>query len=121
MITDLFLNEMAKALAGESYVVPTYLAFGSSVITESAGSTTLSGEFGSRVAVTDSRSTSTVTFTGTRSAASVSTSAGDTLNSMGLKSSSSGGTHLSETALSSIIHTTTFDIEVESIITFGRA
>lgn len=120
MINDNFLVELAKALAGESYVVPTYLAFGSSVLTESATSTSLSGEFGSRVAVTDSRALNVVTFNGLRSGASVSTSAGDTLNGMALFSSSSGGTILTNTALSSIIHSTAYDIEVDSVITISR-
>ena len=121
MITDNFLNEMAKALANESYVVPAYLVFGSDVISESASSTSLTGEAYSRVALTDSRASNVVTFTGLKTGASIASSVGHTLNAMAINSSASGGTHLSETLLSSIIHTTAFDVEVEARITNARA
>jgi hypothetical protein len=120
MINDNFLTEMAKALAGESYVVPAYLAFGSDVITESTTTTSLSGEFGTRGSLTDSRSSQTVTFTGLRLGATIATSAGETLNAMSLNSSSTSGSHLSEVLLSSILHTTAYDIEVVWQITTAR-
>lgn len=120
MINDNFLTEMSKALASESYDVPAYAAWGSTVLTVSATSTSLSGEYGARSALSDSRDGIEVAFSGLRTGASVSSSSGDVLNGISLNSASSGGTHLSEVLLSSIIHTTGFDITVDWRITTIR-
>lgn len=120
MITNNFLNETAKALAGESYVVPAYMAFGSTVITPNAATTTVTGETGARYGLTDSRSTNIVTWSGTRSGADVASSTGDTLNSVYMLSASTGGTVLSENTLASIIHTTSYDIAVDFAVTVSR-
>lgn len=111
MITDLALVETAKALAVESYVTPSYLVWGSSAIVENASSTSLSGEAFSRNTTTDSRVYNTVTWTAIKSGA-LASSSGDLLYSVGLNNSSSGGTHLAEKLLSSLTHTTAFDVEI---------
>lgn len=120
MITNNFLNETAKALAGESYVVPTFMAFGSTVITPNAASTVVTGEIGDRYALSDSRSNAIVTWSGIRTGADVATSSGDTLNAIYMLSASTGGTLFSENTLSSIIHTTAFDIAVDYAVTVSR-
>lgn len=120
MITNNYLTEIAKAMASESYVVPTYMAFGSTVLTPNAASTSLTGEQDARTALTDSRSSNVVTFSGIRTGALVSGSS-DTLNSIAMFSASTGGTMLSENSLASIIHTTAFDVAVDFQITVSRA
>lgn len=120
MITNSFLSEVAKAVAGESFVTPAYFAFGSDVITPNEASTSLSGEEGSRSSASDSRSANVVTFSGTRSGAAVASSDGDVLNSVGVLDTSSSGTLLSEHSLSSIVHTTRFDIVVDYELSVDR-
>lgn len=115
------LTEAAKAFAGESYDTISHLAFstdGSFAV--SVSDTSLSGEAGTRVSVTGTRSTATVTFNGIRTGASVSSSAGETLTGAGLLSASSGGTLLSEITLPDLLHTTSYDIEVDWGFTFQR-
>lgn len=120
MITNNFLYETAKALAGDSFVLPSYLAFGSTVITPNAASSTVTGEIGSRYAVTDARANAIVTWSGIRVGANVASSSGDTLNAVYVTSASTGGTLFSENTLSSIIHTTAFDIAVDYTVTVAR-
>lgn len=120
MITNNFLNEIAKALNNESYTIPGYLAFGSSVIVPNAASTDLSGEFGSRYPLSNSRASNIVTFDGIRVGANVASSSGEYLNSVGSLSSSSGGVLFTENLLSSILHTTAFDVAVVIEVTVSR-
>jgi len=119
MITNVFLSEVAKALAGDSYVVPSYMAFGSTVITPLASATTLTGAFGARNILTDGVATNVITWSGIRSGA-LSASAGDTLNGIAFFSASVVGSLLSVNTLSSIIHTTAFDIAVDYALTVNR-
>lgn len=120
MITDYYLNEIAKALQGSTYVYPTYLAFGTTVLTLSTTDSSLVGESGTRIALSSSRSNSAVTYSGTRLASQVPTSSGIYLNGLGLLSSSTAGTLLTEFVLSSVLHTTSYDIQVDSLVTVGR-
>jgi len=119
MINDNFLKEMGKALNGESYSVPSYMTWSSSPISESSSSTSLSGEAFPRAAVSNVRSDNNVVFTAIKSGA-LASSTGDSLRSIGLNSSSSGGIHLSEKLLSSILHTTAFDVLVSWTVRFER-
>lgn len=114
------LNEIAKGLASESNVVPSYLAFGSDVLSINVADSSITGEIGSRIATTDSRATATVTFNAIRTGASVASSSGERLNASYLLSASSGGTLLSEVVLPSLLHTTTFDIETDWSFTIQR-
>lgn len=120
MITDLWLTEVAKSIAGDSYVYPVYLAFGSDNITESEAHTTLTGEIGARVVLSDSRASSVVTYEGTRTGA-VETSSGHIIAAVGLLSASVLGTLLSEHAFASVLHTTAFDLQVTVTTTVTRA
>lgn len=121
MILDLWLNEMAKAFASESYVIPTYYTVSTSVTSVLSSDTSFAGERGSRFACTASRTLNTATYTGTRSSTQVVTSAGDALTAAALFSASSSGTVLSEYTMGTITQSTGFDIEFITAVTWGRA
>ncbi len=121
MLTDTFLEEVAKFLNNESATVVSHLTFSSDAITPDATDTSVSGELGTRISVSNSRSSSvpTVTFTGTRSGA-VASSSGDFVNLAALFTASSGGNLMAEAIVPSVLHTTDFDLEVDWSITAAR-
>lgn len=110
MITDVFLTEIAKAINSESNAVPAYIAFSSSVITPDPGDTSLPSEY-DRSATSNSRATNEVTYTASRSGTSVSGS-GEYINTIGLLDTSTGGNLLAEGLVPSVLHTSTYDLEV---------
>lgn len=113
-IYDGMLTEVAKAISGESYELISHMVCSSdSSFAVSVSDSSLSGEFGSRVATTDSRSGTTVTFNSIRTGASLVSSSGDTLYGAGLFTSSSGGTLMAAITLPSLLHTDSFDIEFD--------
>lgn len=120
VVLNNMLNEMAQALAGSSYVLPSYLAFGSDTLSISVSDSAITGEIGSRSATTNSTASASVTFNAIRTGASVASSAGESLNAAYLISASSGGTLLSELTLPSLLHTTNFDIDTDWSFTFQR-
>lgn len=121
MLTDNLLVDLAKYLNGESSELISHLAFSSDAITPSATDTSISGQLGSRVAVTGVRSSTepTVTFSGLRSGA-VASSDGDYVNLNALFTSSTGGTLMAEAIVPSVLHTTDYDLEVDWAITVAR-
>lgn len=119
MITNNFLDEAAKAFNNESFVLPNYYAVSSSLASVASTDTSLSGEFGTRVATTKSRSTNTTSYVGISSGAGASTD-GDTIAGVALLSATSGGTLMTELTVPSFLHTTAFDIEWTTTITFNR-
>ena len=121
MLTDNFLVDIAKYLNGESSELITHLALSSTAITPSATDTSIPGQLGSRISVSNSRSSTlpTVTFNGIRSGAVASTS-GDYLNLGALFTASSSGTLMAEALIPSVLHTTDYDFEVDWSITVGR-
>lgn len=120
MITDGMLTEMAKALASESYVVPSYAAWATSYNPITSSMTAITSEVGTRTTITDSRSGATVTFGGIRSGTSVPVPAGQTLYTLGAYSALTSGTLLTAVSLPAIIHTTTFDIDLDITYTINR-
>lgn len=120
MITDLMLNEMAKGLAGDSFVIPSHFAYSTDTVAITAAMTTISGEVSTRNAAGDVRTLNQVNFSGIRSGTQVTSSAGITLKTLGVFSASTSGTLLSAVTLPSILHTTTFDIDTEVNYTINR-
>lgn len=118
-LTDTFLNQIAGVVNGESFTQPSYVGFSSTAITIDPTDTSLSGEYGNRVSVSNSRTLNEVTLSGVRSGA-IASSDGDRLNSFGLFNSSTVGDLHSEALISSLLHTTSFDVEVDWKITFSR-
>lgn len=119
VLTDVFLEEMAKALNNESFTTPVGIAFSSSVITPAATDTSLAHEY-DRAGLSGTRSTNEVTFSGLRSGA-VASSTGDYINLVGvLSTSTTGGNLFVEALVPSVLHTTSFDFEVDATITIER-
>lgn len=119
MITDVFLQEIAKAINGESFTSPTHTAFSGSVITPDPTDTSLPTEL-DRSATSGSRTTNEVTFTGIRSSATATPTTGDYINTVALFSASSGGNLFIEATAPNILHTDLFDLEVEATVTIER-
>lgn len=117
MITNNFLNELAKAVNGESYVSPGVVAFSSTTKTLSPSDTSLGGEL-DYDATSGSRVTNEVTFNALRSGTIVS-AGGDRINSLGLLDTSTG-TLLAEALVPSVLHTSTYDLDVNWKIIIER-
>ena len=112
MNTDTLYSNIAGVLVGDSFNIPSHIAFSSTVVTLDPTSSTLTGEFGSRVATTPSRELNVATYSAIRSGA-VASSTGDRINSIGLFSSSTGGELYSIVLVPSLLHTTSFDFEID--------
>ena len=118
MITDTFLNRIAGWINGESGDSPSNIAFSSSVITPDGTETSLPSEYG-RSSADGTRILSETTYNGLRSGA-IASSTGDYINSLGLLTASTGGDLLVEALVPSVLHTTSFDFEVDWTITVDR-
>lgn len=113
MITNTFLQRVAGLINGESVAVPSHGAFSSSVLTADGTRTSLPDELdATRLVLTGSRSGTTTTFSFLRSGATA-TSTGDYINTMALIDSATGGFVMSDLAVPSLLHTTSFDVEVD--------
>ena len=112
MITDTFLQNIAGLINGESTNIPTHAAFSSSVIEADATRTSLPSELDvTRPTVSKTRDTTLTTYTFLRSGTAASSS-GDFINSMGLIDSATGGFLMADAIVSSLLHTTDFDVDV---------
>lgn len=117
--TQTFLNTMAAALAQETYVVPAYLAFGTSSISPSLTDTAIDGEVGDRSSLSNpSREDNEVTYTALRLAGDVVGSSGDNIKSLGLLTAATDGDLLTLRSLPGILQTTSFDIDVTVKVRF---
>jgi hypothetical protein len=113
MITDTFLQRIAGLINGESVAIPAYGAFSSTVLSADATRTSLPDELdATRLDLTKTRTGTTTTYTFLRSG-SVASSSGDYINTMALIDSATGGYVLSDLAVPSLLHTTSFDVEVD--------
>lgn len=119
MIVDNFLTEMAKAMNGESTNMPSHLAYGSTTMTISTDTSSITGEFGSRDSITGARTTNVVTFNGLKSGSTVGSS-GETLFTFSLWNSSGSGDLHSAVLVPSILHTSSFDIDTDWQFTVTR-
>ena len=121
MLTNNFLLDITKYLNGEVGELITHLAFSSDAITPGATDTSVSGQLGSRISISNSRSSTEpiVTFSGLRSGA-VASSSGDYINLGALFTDASMGTLMAEAVVPSILHTSDFDFEVDWSVTIGR-
>lgn len=118
-LTDTFLNQVAGVLNSESMTVPSHIGFSSTAITIDPSDTTLSGEFGSRVAVTSDRTLNETTFSCIKTGATVGSS-GERINAMGLFNAASSGDLHAEALVSSSLQTSDFDVELDWIVKLQR-
>jgi hypothetical protein len=120
MINDNFLNGMAGLLIGESVTIPSYLAFGSTTGTLTAQDTITSGEFDRNIYTTTERIGNVSKYSFLRTGGEVATSSGQYINVIGLMNSSAGGSLWANTLVSSLLHTTAFDLDIELWFTISR-
>lgn len=120
-ITDSLLNNIAKAMNGETFKIFDYLSVATTEVTAiDTTSTSLDGEIGTRIGTSYSRTDNTVTVTALRSGVDViDTVNGDILYTSGLNGD------LTDELLTGTIHagvtqTTDYDIQFEYTFTFGR-
>jgi len=124
-VTDTFLEEIAKAMNSESYVIPAYQAVGTSgVLVIAASDTALSSEIGSRVSLSTTRTLNEIEFSGIRSGAVViDTTNGDDIRSTGMFNTATESTSdklLQGIATNGITQTTNFDVEFITNIQWNR-
>ena len=118
MITDNFLDGVAKRMAGEAYVFPAFLTVSTDTsFVVNASTNVITGEAGSRLALGVSRSGRDVTFSVVRSGAVAS---GEKLYGVGLFPLSSGDGFAVGSALPGLTHDTSFDIDFSFRITPRR-
>lgn len=120
MINDNLLNGLATYLSGGSLTIPSYLAFGSTYINVNAGDIVTSGEFDRNALDSDSVTSNTVKFYGSRGSGEANN---EVITNIALVNSSTlrGSSDIQANALiGSLIHTTSFDVGVEFWITFSR-
>lgn len=124
VVTDTFLTNIAKAINGEVDRVPAYLLVGTTEVSSiSTSASTLSGEAGTRVALSGSRSGNIVTLSGTRSSTQVLSSTGDPIYSFGMSSWASANTSddlFTGVLLSGTTQTTNYDLEFINTISIER-
>ncbi|HEY9702640.1 MAG TPA: hypothetical protein V6C58_09350 [Allocoleopsis sp.] len=121
MINDNFLNGLATLVTGGSYSIPSYLAFGSTTGTLTANDIITSGEFDRNILTSDSNSANTATFVGARTGAEANN---EYVNIIGLVNTSTlfGSNDIQANfLLPSVLHSTSFDLNIEVNFTFNRS
>jgi hypothetical protein len=124
MIQDRLIEETAQALAGESFVIPTFQSVSLDIASTdiSPTNTSLKGEAGSRLPVTRARINNLVSYSSFRSATTdlVST-LGDTIEGFGSFATSTGNTLLTHVALETpFTQTVNFDVELITTLEIKR-
>lgn len=120
MIHNEFLNGIPGLVAGNSVDIPSHLAFSSEDIEPQFTDNTLSGEIGSRNSLnTATVSDNTVTFNGFRPSTAPDAD-GDYLNSLGLFTAATDGNLWATALTASLLHETSFNIEVNHTVRFNR-
>lgn len=121
VLTDVYLENVAKAIGGESFTLTAYGGVGTATDFEDDGTaTSLDGEIGTRSSLSTTRADNVVTHSFIRSSMDVVGVGGDTLTAVGLFSAVSSGELHNNVALPSLLHTTNFDIEFDTVFTVSR-
>ena len=120
LILDNMVTEVAKAMAGASYVYPAYGAVTTSTVTVLATNTALPSEKGARFALSATRAGAEVLYSGIRSGTVVTTSVGDAIVGTATFNALTTGTELTEASIPVITQTTNFDIEFNWNVAFQR-
>jgi len=121
MINDLFLKGLAKLGVGESFSIPSHLAFGSDSADLSATDIITSGEFDRNVLTSVYSDDFVMKFVGGRTAAEAN---GELIQNVGLHNTGvlqSSGDLLANFLVASLLHTTDFDVEVEFWVEVKRS
>lgn len=116
------LNNVAAALNSETYLVPGYLAIGTTEVTViNTTDTVLAGEISDRESLSTARINNSVEYTAINSGADVDTSAGWDIKTVGSMSAETGGLLMTGVVVSGVTQTTNFDIEVVTTINVNRS
>lgn len=121
-VVDTMLNEVAKSINGESFIIPSHLAVASTTVSAIATTdTSLSGEIGTRVELEGSRTSNVISFSGLRSGTDVvDTTNGDSIKSSGIFDQVTSGELLIGVVHGGITQTTNFDIDFVYEVTVNR-
>jgi len=119
VIPDTHLVEVAKAMAGETHVVPAYYGFSETLVTANITDTSLYGEYGTRIAVDMTRDANVISYSATKTGALVGTD-GESITGLASLSASTAGTLMTETVVPTINQTDAFDVEFITTITYDR-
>jgi tetrahydromethanopterin S-methyltransferase subunit E len=119
MITDVALTELGKALNGESFTVPLYIAVGDTVMTALSSDTSLPGEY-RRTIATKVRAGNSVNHNVLITGAAITSSTGKYIYGAGMLSASSGGNLFTDVSVPGLLQTTAFDIEIDWGLTVNR-
>lgn len=109
MIPDSLLDITASLLGGGSPAVPSHLAFGSTEVTPGATDTSIPGEFDRLALDSVGVVNNVVTFSVIRTGA---TAANEYINVIGLFNDATAGDLCVENVVTSLLHTSNFDVEV---------
>jgi hypothetical protein len=120
-IIDEYLDNIAKAISGDSYSYPTHLLVTTDIALTNIDETqqSLSGEIGTRLITTNSNSGNVASYYALRSGTSVIGSTGDALTAIGFDIASTGS-NLQLAALVTELQTTAFDLELQADVTISR-
>lgn len=121
MINDNYLNGMAKLASGESYTIPSHLAFGSTTGTLSSADLITSGEFDRNSLDDQASATNVAKYFGSRSSAEANNEYINILSFTNSDTLRGSGDIQANFLVSSLLHTTSFDIEVEMWVSFNRS
>ena len=126
MIQDRFITEVAQAVAGESFSIPSYSVVSTNIAATDidASDISLDGEAGTRKVNTISRNTNSVSYSAIRSGTTdiVATSGGDVIQGFGTFVASTGDNLMTEVALDTpFTHTSSFDVEMITTINIARS
>jgi len=122
MITDTFINGIANAIVGQTFVYPNFTAYGTSEVEAyEADDDSVYGEIGTRGTLTKSVSGNVSSYTSTRLAVDVVTNTtGDDIGSVGLMATTSGDDLLAGIVVGSLTHTTNFNLETDVDVMIER-
>jgi hypothetical protein len=123
MINDKYLEQCARAFNGESFSKPTHLLVSTNDITLSStlATTAITGEIGTRGALTSDRDDNVVTFNFLRSGVNViNTATGDDIKTIMLLTAVTGGDIMTGLNVGGLLQTTNFDIDIDWQIRWTR-
>ena len=113
VITNSYLENVANAMTGNTYVIPSYISVATTTVSSIAtNASVLLGEIGTRVPITSTSNGNTITHTAIRTPAFViDTINGDDIEAVGLNSGLTGNNLQEGLVVSGITQTTNFNVE----------
>lgn len=121
MVQNIYLQEIAKAAAGQSYTMPLYLAVGTTQITSIPSDlASLPGEAGTRVLLTRSSDNKDAGYNGIRQSVQITDPVGQQIYWVALFPTDTGGTPYVVNIIPGLTQNTTFDLDMDYTISYSR-